>query len=222
MISGRIVDLSHVMIPGKEEYKLELETFDTTELYPQYKKDKETWYILQEMHMFSHCGTHIEFPYHHNKDGMDAAAFPLSRLICETVLLDFSHKKPFEVVTKEELRALSGKIRKKDSVMFYFGCDVFYRTDRSHDRPILAHEAVKWLIEEKEINMIGSDASGIEVKGVPNQPNHQLLMDNEIPIIEFAAHLGDLRKERFILLVLSLPVQGLDSCPVRLIAVEEE
>jgi arylformamidase len=222
MISGRIVDLSHVMIPGKEEYKLELETFDTTELYPQYKKDEATWYILQELHMFSHCGTHIEFPYHHNKDGMDAAEFPLSRLICETVLLDFTHKKPFEVVSKEELVALSSKIRKKDSVMFNFGCGVFYRTNRSHDRPIIAHEAIKWLIEEKEINLIGSDASGIEVKGVPNQPNHQLLMDNEIPIIEFATHLGDLRQERFTLFVLSLPVQGLDSCPVRLIAVEEE
>ncbi|MFW5747748.1 MAG: cyclase family protein, partial [bacterium] len=96
MIQGRIVDLSHIMIPGKEEYKLELETYDTTELYPQYEKDEDTWYILQEMHMFSHCGTHIEFPYHHNRNGMDASKFPLERLICDTVLLDFTHKNPFE------------------------------------------------------------------------------------------------------------------------------
>ncbi len=221
MIQGRIVDLSHIMIPGKEEYKLELETYDTTELYPQYEKDEDTWYILQEMHMFSHCGTHIEFPYHHNRNGMDASKFPLERLICDTVLLDFTHKNPFEVVTLDELTALEGKIRKGDTVMFNFGVDHFYRTERSHDRPIIAHDAVRWLIEEKRINMIGSDASGIEVKGVPNQPNHQLLMDNEIPIIEFAANLKGLRKERFTLFVLALPVVGLDSCPVRLIAVEE-
>lgn len=221
MIQGRIVDLSHIMIPGKEEYKLELETYDTTELYPQYEKDEDTWYILQEMHMFSHCGTHIEFPYHHNRNGMDASKFPLERLICDTVLLDFTHKKPFEVVTKDEVTALEDKIRNGDTVMFNFGIDHFYRTERSHDRPILAHDAVRWLIEEKRINMIGSDASGIEVKGVPNQPNHQLLMDNEIPIIEFAANLKALRKERFTLFVLALPVVGLDSCPVRLIAVEE-
>ena len=221
MIKGRIVDLSHTLIPGKEEYKLELETYDTTELYPQYKKDKETWYILQEMHMFSHCGTHIEFPYHHNKNGMDAARFPLKRLITETVLLDYSHKKPMEMVTLEELRLKGDSIRPGDSVMFRFGCDRLYRTDRSHDRPMIETDAIRWLIDEKKINIIGTDASGIEVKGVPNQPNHQLLMDHEIPIIEFAANLGDLRRERFTMFVLALSVEGLDSCPVRLIAIEE-
>ena len=47
-------------------------------------------------------------------------------------------------------------------------------------------------------------------------------MDHQVPIIEFAANLDGLRKERFTLLVLALPVAGLDSCPVRLIAVEDE
>jgi len=222
MISGRIVDLSHTLIPGKEEYKLELETYDTTELYPQYKKSPETWYILQEMHMFSHCGTHIEFPYHHNKEGMDASQFPLERLVCETVLLDFTHKKPMEFVTLEEIKEYDDLIRQGDSLLFNFNCVRFYRTDHSHDRPIIAHDAIEWLIKEKSINLIGSDASGIELKGVPDQPNHQLLMDNGIPIIEFAANLDALIKRRFTLFVLALSVQGLDSCPVRLIALEDE
>jgi arylformamidase len=222
MIEGRFVDLSHTLLPGKEEYKLELETYDTTELYPQYEKDRETWYILQEMHMFSHCGTHIEFPYHHNKNGMDASRFPLERLITDTVLLDYSYKKPMESVTLEELRRDGAGIRQGDSVMFRFGCDVLYRTDRSHDRPMITTDAIRWLIEEKRINLIGTDASGIEVKGVKNQPNHQLLMDHEIPIIEFAANLGDLRQERFVMFVLALSVIGLDSCPVRLLALERK
>ena len=225
MITGRFVDLSHELIPGREEYKLELETHDTTELYPQYKKDRDTWYILQEIRMFSHCGTHIEFPFHHSRDGMDASAFPLKRLISDCVLLDFSHKQPGELVTREEIQELQEKkeiIRDGDSVLFNFNCARHYRTDRSHDRPILDHEAVKWLVTEKSINLVGSDASGIELKGMPNQPNHQFLMDNGVPIIEFAAHLDDLKKERFTLFVLALNIQGLDSCPVRLVALEEE
>jgi kynurenine formamidase len=47
-------------------------------------------------------------------------------------------------------------------------------------------------------------------------------MDNGIPIIEFAANLDDLRAERFTLFVLALSVQGLDSCPVRLLALEDD
>jgi arylformamidase len=106
-------------------------------------------------------------------------------------------------------------------VLFNFNCARFYRTEHAHDRPFITHEAIRWLIFEKHINLIGSDASGIELKGVPNQPNHQVLMDNGIPIIEFAAHLDQLQRERFTLFVLALAVEGLDSCPVRLVAIED-
>lgn len=221
MFRGRMVDLSHKMFPGREEYGLELETFQMAEVYPQYKVDEGVWYILQKIHMGSHCGTHIEFPYHHNRDGLDAGSFPLGRLVGDGLLLDFSHKEPGEAVTLAELKALDAKIRPGDMVLFNFNCARFYQTERAHDRPYIAHEAVRWLAAEKKINLIGSDASGIEVKGAPNQPNHQWLMKHQIPIIEFAANLDQLRQERFTLLVLALAVVGLDSCPVRLIAIEE-
>lgn len=209
-------------MPGKEEYHLRLKTHNTADLYPQYKVDEGVWYILQDIEMSSHCGTHIEFPYHHNRHGMDAASFPLERLIGEGVLLDYRHKQPGEAVTLEELQAQSGKIRPGDMLLFNFDCARNYRTERSHDRPVIAHDAIRWLIFEKKIGLIGSDASGIELKGVPNQPNHQVLMDNGIPIIEFAANLDQLRRERFTLFVLALAVEGLDSCPVRLMAIEED
>ena len=222
MLEGRIVDLSHRLIPEKEEYHLRLKTKNTADIYSQYKVDDGVWYILQDIEMSSHCGTHIEFPYHHNRNGMDAAGFPLKRLIGDSVLFNFRHKKSGDAVTLKELKALENKIKEGDMLLFDFDCAKYYRTDKSHDRPYITHDAIKWLVFEKKISIIGSDASGIEIKGAPNQPNHQVLMDNGIPIIEFAANLDQLKKERFTLLVLSLSVEGLDSCPVRLIAIEKE
>jgi arylformamidase len=219
-LPGRLVDLSHSLIPGKEEYHLELETHFTDELYPQYKRSPDTWYILQDISMSSHCGTHIEFPYHHKKDGMDSAAFPLERLVGDCVLLDFRHKKPGDMVERAELLPHAEKIRPGDMLLFNFNCAQFYRTERSHDRPQISLEAIRWLIEDRRISLIGSDASGIELKGVPDQPCHQLLMDNGIPIIEFAAHLDSLATDRFTLFVLALSAKGMDSCPVRLVALE--
>jgi len=222
MIQGRIVDLSHRLYPGKEEYHLRLKTHNTADLYPQYKVSAGVWYILQDIEISSHCGTHIEFPYHHNRHGMDAARFPLEKLIGDAVLLDFRHKKPGAAVTFKELKSLDDKIKPGDMVLFNFDCAKYYRTEHSHDRPYISLAGVKWLVTEKKISLIGSDASGIEIKGAPDQPNHQLLMDNEIPIIEFAANLDRLRKERFTLFVLAPAIEGLDSCPVRLVAIETE
>jgi arylformamidase len=221
-IKGRLVDLSHTLQPGKEEYHLDLKTHFTDELYPQYKRSPGTWYILQDMHMSSHCGTHIEFPYHHCKTGMDAARYPLERLIGDCQLLDFRHKKPGDMVSLQDLEPYSSDIQKGDMLLFNFGCAGFYRTPRSHDRPQIAHDAIRWLVADRAISLIGSDASGIELKGVPDQPNHQFLMDNGVPIIEFAANLDSLRTRRFTLFVLALSVQGLDSCPVRLVALESD
>jgi len=221
-LKGRLVDLSHPLFPGKEEYHLEMDTIFTDERYPQYKRSPDTWYILQDIRMSSHCGTHIEFPYHHCRTGMDAAAFPLDRLVGDAVLLDFRHKAIGQAVERAELEALGDRVRPGDMVLFNFNCARFYRTERSHDRPTLSHEAVRWLALERRVSLVGSDASGIELKGVPDQPNHQLLMDNGIPIIEFAANLDALRHERFTLFALALPVHGMDSCPVRLAALASE
>jgi arylformamidase len=221
MIKGRIVDLSHVLFPGKEEYHLNLITHNTVDLYPQYQVDDGVWYILQDIDMSSHCGTHIEFPYHHNRHGMDAATFPLERLIGDCVLLRFRHKKMGDAITLAELKEYDGAIRSGDMLLLDLDCEKLYRTEHSHDRPVVNHDAIQWLVFEKHISLIGSDASGIELKGVRNQPNHQVLMDNEIPIIEFAAHLDQLTRQRFTLVVLPIAVHGLDACPIRLIAIED-
>jgi arylformamidase len=221
-MKGRIVDLSHRLIPGREEYHLELVTHRTDELYPQYKVDDGVWYILQDIAMSSHCGTHVEFPYHHSREGMDAASFPLDRLIGDGLLLDYTHKKSGEAVTLQELQEQEALIQRGDMLLFNFDCARYYRTERSHERPYITTDAIRWLVLEKAIRLIGSDASGIEVKGAPNQPNHQFLMDHGVPIIEFAANLDQLNTRRFTLFVLALKVEGLDSCPVRLIAVEVE
>ncbi len=222
MIRGRIVDLSHKLYPGKEEYHLELVTRRTDELYPQFKVGRDVWYIMQDISMSSHCGTHIEFPYHHSRNGMDAGRYPLEKLIGEALLLDFSHKKPGEAVTLKVLKKYDDRIREGDMLLFNFNCAHRYRTAHSHDRPYITTGAIKWLVLVKKISLIGSDASGIEVKGAPDQPNHQFLMDNGVPIVEFAANLDRLRRERFTLFALALCVEGLDSCPVRLIAIEDE
>jgi arylformamidase len=215
------VDLSHDLLPGREEYPLSLETHDTTELYPQYRKDEGVWYVLSTIHVSSHCGTHVEFPYHHNRGGLDAGSFPLERLVSPAVALDFRHKLPNQPVTRGELERLQDRILPGDAVLFHFGCDRLYRTPRAHERPYLSMEAARWLVLEKRVNLVGSDASGLEIKGAPNQPIHQFLMEHQVPIIEFAAHLDRLQRQRFTLFLLALPVAGLDSCPVRLLALEE-
>jgi arylformamidase len=217
--TGRLVDLSHVVIPGEEELPLEITTKFTDEVLEGYPRGKDTWYILQEILMSSHTGTHIEAPFHHKKDGADASQLDIAKLMGECVLLDFHHKKINEAITVEELEAAGPDTEAGDIVFIRTDASKRFRTPKAHERPYLATESVRWLVERR-INCLGIDATGMEVKGAPDQPNHQLLFDNGIPLIENLANLEALSKRRFFVIILPLRMKGADASPLRVVAIE--
>ena len=217
---GRIVDLSHKLCPAKEEYKLEAKRYFVDELYPQYKRRPNDWYIMNEVTFLTHVGTHIEAPYHYLKEGKDISEMPLERLVGEAVVLDFLHKKTNEAIDIKDLERYEQKIKEGDIVLIKTGLSRFYRTDKAHDRPYLTNEAVKWLVKKK-IHCLGVDCTGIEPKGNDYQVNHETLFKNDIPLIEYLTNLDQLKKERFLIFILPVAIKKIEALPVRVIAIEE-
>jgi len=226
----RIVELSHRMVPGQEEFPLEIETFNTDEVMANTERTDEMrierrediWYILQEVKMGSHVGTHVEFPYHHLKDGKSAADYPLGRLVGDAVLLDFSHKQAGEEITSKEVVDLDVEIRAGDIVFVRTDMHKLWKTPRAHDRPVLSIEATRYLVEEIGIHCIGTDATGLEVRGRDDQPVHEILFRNDVAMVESLTNLDQLRSTRFEVIMLPLMIEGLDACPVRVVALEGE
>jgi arylformamidase len=229
MQAHRITDLSHLIIPGKEEYRLEIDTRFTEqwETFAQYKRQEDHWYILSEVHFSTHVGTHIEFPYHHFKDGLDAAHFPLEKLIGEAIVLDISKWGQNDCITLPDLQKVAGdRIQKGDIVYFYTGLDRYYHTEKQHYRPWFTTESIEWLVSTGLIVM-GMDTSGIEVRnpdGSPfhGQPNHEVLLGAGIPLVEYLTNLGGLLDKRFMTYILPVKLAGAEAFPVRIIAIEED
>ena len=211
------IELSHRMIPGKEHFKLDTCTFDVTELLPEVKHRPDVWYVLSDITMSSHMGTHIEFPYHHWKEGADAADYPLENLIGDAVVMDFSRKKHGEAITLKEVKAHPNRIREGDMIFIRTDMDKLFRTERWVEQPYLTEEAMDWLISLKP-KVIGTDASGFEVPGTDYQPNHMKMFQNNIAMVESATNLAAIGNERVIVFILPLPIEGIDACPVRIVA----
>ena len=205
------------MIPGKEAFKLDARTYDVTDELPEVTHRPDIWYVLGQVTFSTHVGTHIELPYHHLKEGADAADYPIENLIGEAVVLDFSHKKHNDAITAEELEVHAGRIREGDIVFIRTDMDKLWRTERWDELPYLTPEAMDWLISLKPI-VIGTDAGGFEVPGTDYQPNHMKMFQHGIAMVESATNLAALGEERHIVVILPLPIEGIDSCPVRIIA----
>jgi arylformamidase len=223
------LELSHTSYPDREEYRMEIETRFTDE-WPQfasYKRVNDGWYIISELVMNTHCGTHVELPFHHVKDGKDAATFPVQNLIGEGVVIDIS---PWRTnnskITLEDLKSVAeGKIKAGDIVFFYTGNDAYYYTDQQHDRPWFTTDCIEWLANEAQIKVMGVDTSGHEVRTEAGrndygQPNHETLLEADIPLVEYLTNLDALLDKRFVVFILPVKIAGAEAFPVRIVAFE--
>jgi arylformamidase len=210
---GRMVDLTHVLQPGKEQYTLEVARKN--------ERHGPEGDIMSVVYMWSHVGTHVEAPLHFLADGADTASIALETLIGPAIVLDFRNKEVSEAITLEEMQA-AGEIQVGDRVLTMTGRHTQYRTPHSHDRPFITEEAMRWLVEDRKIVCLGTDSSGFEVRGVSHYPNHRLLNNAGIPALECLTNLVELRTQRIFLIALPIPVVGLDASPVRAIAIEPE
>lgn len=210
---GRIVDLTHTLYPYKEQYTLEVSRRD--------ERQGAEGDIMCTLYMWSHVGTHVEAPLHFLTDGGDTASLSIEQLMGPALVLDFRDKGVSEPITLEDMQA-AGNIEIGDRILTMTGRHTQYRTPASHDRPYITEEAMRWLVEDRRINCLGTDSSGFEVRGVDHHPNHRLLTHAGIPVIECMNNLDQLQQQRIFLVALPWPVVGLDACPVRAIAIEPE
>jgi arylformamidase len=217
----RPVELSHVLVPGAEEYKLEVANHFVEDLLPEYAglRPANADYIMSEVSMWSHVGTHLEAPYHYFRDRDDVSRVPLESVVGECALLQFTDRGPGEAITRADLVERAGDVRRGD-IVFVRTDEGHYRTAQSHDRPYFTEDAIGWLVE-KGIACLGVDCSGIEKRGVPGQPNHVQLFEHGIPLIEHLAGLDRLASSRFFVVAVPWRVQGLEASPVSVVAFED-
>lgn len=222
-----VIELSHRMIAGKENFKLEIRIDDIAEVRPSavHTHSPDVWYTLGETTLCTHAGTHIEMPYHHLRDGLDIADFPVYRLIGDGVVMNFSEKKADEAITLVEVKKYQDQIHEGSFVFIWNGMDKFHRTKQWMQWSYLTEEATNWLIEKK-IACIGTDAPGLEVPAdlpkTQDQPNHTAFFKANIPIIESLTNLGKIENGKYLVIVLPLPIEGLDASPLRVIAINKE
>ena len=226
----KIYELSHRVISDKEEYRMDIDSrqVEGWEQFSKYPRLPEHHYLISEVTFCTHIGTHVELPFHHDVDGLDASDFPAGKLVGETIVLDISKYGNNEEIPLDELKEIAAdRIQPGDIVFFYTGLDINYYTDKQHNRPYFATEAIDWLVNKTGIKLMGVDTSGHEIRhkdGSPvvGQPNHELLLSSGVPLIEYLTNLKPIVDKRVWTFTLPVRIVGLESFPVRVIAVEWE
>ncbi|MFC1937535.1 cyclase family protein [Chloroflexota bacterium] len=220
LAKGRIVDLSRRVTPGEAEgppgapkRRYQLTAFS----YPPGE-------IMHYIDMESHISTHVEAPSHyvpvrHGRNAHDVSEVALSRFFGMATLVDCKEFPPQTPIGADVLARFD--IQENDIVLIG-NCP-----HKGDNRSFMVKEGVEHLVTRK-IKMIGFDDTVcpedplLLPKDLKTYFTHDLMLSNEIPIIEMLANLGELKKQRFLFFGFPAKMGGLDSFPIRAVAIEGE
>ncbi len=215
---ARIIDLSKKVTPGKAEgpldtgkRKYEIEPFPVP-----------PGEIMHNIEMESHISTHVEAPSHfvpvrHGRSAKDLSDMPVTAFFGMAVLVDCKDLAPKTAIKGEILEKF--RIKEKDIVL------IGKCSNQGRDRCYLAKEGVEYLLQKK-IKLVGVDDTVFPEnpefagKNLTKLFTHDLMLSNEIPIIEGLANLGELKKQRFLFFGFPAKMGGLESFPIRAVAIE--
>jgi arylformamidase len=182
------------------------------DLAPSFRQEERGLYLISDLHLSSHAGTHIDAPVHYLKTGMTVDEIPLGTLIGMCRVLDVSEAGS-EITASHIAKAASGTERLLLRTAFSG------KSGFDPDYPHLTYDAAK-ILTGSGMKCIGIDSPSIEACQCDGSVHRELLGSGCI-IIELldlaAVHEGDYQ-----MVALPLRLAGVDGAPARVVLIEKE
>jgi arylformamidase len=178
---------------------------------------------MHRVEMDNHIGTHIEVPYHALEEGLDLAQLPVEQFAGKAVVLDLRGYSSNEGIPPEAVRQSAkkaGGIKKGDIVLCMTGWSAHYGSELYIEPPFLTREALVWVMSHG-VKMLGIDTTGRMNPHTPDRENHLPIFDAGACYIENLTNLEMIPASRVTVAALPPAVEGLESLPVRVVALIE-
>jgi len=183
------------------------------DIIPEMKTEDNGQYVITDLHISTHSGTHIDAPLHYIRGGRTVDRIPLKSLLGPVQVLD--------------LTGVSGEIKIKDlrgRVQVQGQSGLFIKTDfskKSRFEPgytSLSIQAAEYLADSGLL-CIGIDTPSIEAFD-GNGDVHRTLLGKNIVIIELL-DLTPVQEGSYFMVALPLRLKGLDGSPARVLLSDE-
>jgi kynurenine formamidase len=171
--------------------------------------------------MYSHTGTHIDAPGHILKDRFTLDKFGVEKFLGKALVIDLTQHLS-SVIEKHVIERYSDKISEVDFVLFNTGWDKKWGSEQYFKEfPTLSLDSVSWLCNFS-LKGLGFDCISADPIDSTDLPNHRVILNKDMVIIENLCNLDKLRKINFIFSSLPMKIEDSDGSPVRAIAIIEK
>jgi len=200
--NGRIYDITRPLAPGCIVYP--------GDIVPGFAQEDHGNYLITEIRISSHSGTHIDAPSHYLEMGASIDQIPLTHLMGWCRVIDLTH-----VQGEIKKSDLEEKIRGAKKVLLKTSFSE--RNEFVEDYPSFGIEAAEFLAARR-IHCVGTDAPSIEEYKC-NGSVHRTLLSAGMVIIEML-DLWRIPEGDYWMIALPLRLSGLDGSPCRVLLFE--
>ena len=175
-----------------------------------FHQENQGQYLVGDLHLSSHTGTHIDAPSHYHKTGDIFDTIPLPCLKGKCRMLDVT--RAGTTITANHLKGKLDGVSRILHKMSFSGTELF---DGSY--PALTLDAAH-MITARGMNCVGIDSPSIESYGCDGSV-HRKLLSCKCIIIELL-DLSDVEEGDYDMVALPLRLKGLDGSPARVVLIE--
>ena len=221
----RIIDLT---VPVYEDSQLPPSVQKKTSIETIHK---EPGYFRASWISFSaHLASHVDSPSHAVKNAPTIGEIPLSKLIGEAVVLDFTDKGEDGAITDKDLEKYANEIKEEDIVILRtdWGAKRFTAPDYSYwyKSPFLTPEGARWLVGRKPKALAFDFFEEYNARNKDFKADdfivHKILLGAGIPLIEGLVNLDQLPKRVKRFFACPLKMMEIEAAPARIFAIEED
>ena len=177
---------------------------------PVFRQLDRGHYLISDLQMSTHTGTHIDAPFHYLKAGDTIDSIPLSHIMGKCRVIDVTCAGTS--ITSHHLKGRLDGIRRLLLKTSFSAKDRF-----DENFPSLTADAAR-LITGNHMKCIGIDSPSIESYNCDGTVHRELLSKGCI-IIELL-NLSNVGEGDYTLVALPLPFTGLDGSPARVVLIE--
>jgi len=207
----RIIDLTLTLCSGMRGVACE----------PKFNFREHGW-NAQTLHLYSHCGTHIDAPTHSEAGDLTIDEVPLSQCMGPAWLVKLDGIAPRAMITVADLGGIATRFATGGSLILRTGWSAFVDETKWRDElPRVSLELANWCVEH-HVKLLGVEPPSVaDVNHLPELIQiHQTLLRGGVLIVEGLINLDAIIQEKFFFAALPLkPLRG-DGSPVRAFAIE--
>jgi arylformamidase len=221
-VAGRLVELSHVLIPGQATYSWLPAPRMTEFLSREASRTRYspgTEFLIHQVEVIGNSGTYLDAPSHRHADGVDLAELPLERLAHLPGLVVDVRAPAGRAMEPSLLSGLRETEIRGSAVLFATGWDRYWGTKEYPSGAPFIGEALASVLVERGVALVGIDALNVDDTDDPARPAHSILLGAGIPVVENLCHLDQLPEKGFRFTAAPVRIAGGSAFPVRAFAV---